>query len=93
MNLLIAIICDTYDRVNMTAQKNDQWQLTGICLRLETSLAWRRSHHLPPTYLVFAEYATHDEEDEEWTGHVKAITEPVLQRLEIIDRKHENAVF
>ena len=62
MNLLIAIIGDTYVKVMAVEQMSQNAQLCDIVLEFETFLFWRRmkccggAKYFKPLHLVFAEY-------------------------------------
>jgi hypothetical protein len=62
MNLLIAIISDTYIKTMANVFRNQNAQLCAIVLEFETFLFWRRVTFLGggekhyPMHLVYAEY-------------------------------------
>jgi hypothetical protein len=41
-------------------------------------LGWRQNWVKEQKWLVFGEYAVGDDEMDAWTGHVKAVTDPVI---------------
>ena len=55
-------------------------------------LAWRRNIVQPPTQLVFAEYISQTQQEDDWSGRVKAITDPVILKLEAIEKKNDDTI-
>jgi len=73
LNLLIAIMSDTFERVVSDLAHNDAVELNGLILEYEGLMFWKRNNG-QPQYLHWAMYADEDEAGNEWEGKVKAIT-------------------
>jgi hypothetical protein len=81
MNLLIALISDTHERIKGQEERTDYAQLCGVLLELETLYRIPCSEtHGHSSHIVFAEYAK--VEADEWQGRVKATVLAVKDHLD-----------
>jgi hypothetical protein len=71
MNLLIAIMSDTYDRVINDITATDGWELNQMILELESLLFWKKSLG-KPQFMHWVTY-TGDSSSELWEGRISAV--------------------
>eukprot|EP00350_Pseudokeronopsis_sp_OXSARD2_P009067 CAMPEP_0170551974 /NCGR_PEP_ID=MMETSP0211-20121228/9954_1 /TAXON_ID=311385 /ORGANISM="Pseudokeronopsis sp., Strain OXSARD2" /LENGTH=198 /DNA_ID=CAMNT_0010859465 /DNA_START=3153 /DNA_END=3745 /DNA_ORIENTATION=+ len=71
LNMLIAIMSDTYARVMSEIVPSDYYELNSLILEQEEILFWKRNHGRPK-FLFFAHYMGQDD-DEEWEGAFAAM--------------------
>ena len=96
MNLLIAIIGDTYVRVMATKEMSQNAQLCDIVLEFETFLFWRRlsccgkAMKVEPEHLVFAEYEKLEVSSDfkSIEGRIKDQTDPIYKLLVHLESSH-----
>ncbi|CDW74847.1 wd-40 repeat protein [Stylonychia lemnae] len=77
MNLLIAIMSDTYDRVMNDITSTDGWELNQLILEQESMMFWKRNKG-EPMYLHWVTY-TGGSSQSLWEGRIAAIHQSLQQ--------------
>ena len=82
LNLIIAIMSDTYEKVMTTIVESDNMQVNTLILYFETMLFWRKNHgeHIPK-YLFWFTYIRNSKLDEDWKSQVDHITHTLLEPI------------
>ncbi|CDW74119.1 wd-40 repeat protein [Stylonychia lemnae] len=78
MNLLIAIMSDTYDRVMTDIASTDGWELNQMILEQESLMFWKRDKG-QPMYLHWVTY-TGVEPESLWEGRIAAINHSIQDK-------------
>mmetsp|Transcript_21646 Transcript_21646/g.15898 ORF Transcript_21646/g.15898 Transcript_21646/m.15898 type:complete len:175 (+) Transcript_21646:1462-1986(+) len=77
LNILIAIMSDTYARVMGDIVPSDYKELTNMVLEQEEIMIWNRSKG-KPMFLQWVEYLEKEESDE-WEGQIQGLIKKVSQ--------------
>lgn len=89
MNMLIAVMTDTFDRVKEEQARRDLQEMAELVYRYETimdSLCMKKKRKNPWRYIFVSEEVKHegDEIIEKWQGRIKGI-KLELMRMQIIN--------
>ena len=108
LNLLIAIISNTFDRVQSNQKAVDCKELAQMMLEVEQMMIWRRGYGTFE-YLCILNYDQMDAEEDEWEGkmrtifekfdkldknsnEVKAMTKQLQEKLENLEKNNKVVV-
>jgi len=87
LNMLIAIMQDTFDRVMMTSKAADYKEKAGLILDIEQMLFWNENKG-ERSYLHVVRYASPDNSGNIWQGKVKEIKDMVGQVQEQLEEQY-----
>ena len=77
LNLLIAVMSDTYDRVRDGLQVTDHREMAQLIIEIETLLVWRRKHH-DWKFIQYCSFADQsDRTDLQWQGKIREIRQQI----------------
>jgi hypothetical protein len=78
LNMLIAIMSDTYARVMSEIVPSDFFELNQMIVEVEKLFFWRRQQG-KPQFLHFA-YYVEQQEQEEWEGQIQGLMKKIEEK-------------
>jgi hypothetical protein len=89
MNLMFAVILDTYDKVMSNMERSQYKELSEISYELELLMFWNFCYKKDPKHIVFA---CTNLEAPDWTGTVRETAKIVETKLDLVHNSMQSSI-